>query len=97
MAVNVPGLIVMVFFYLTVLGTGIWASIKSKKIKDLRQADQTEVTLLGNRGISLVVGVFTSTGEHSRLMVVLVLSLKSQKEDKQCVFSSLFYHWFRLF
>lgn len=63
MAINVPGLVVMVFFYLMVLGTGIWASMKSKKIKDQSQADQTEVTLLANRGISLVVGVFTTTGE----------------------------------
>lgn len=63
MAINVPGLVVMVFFYLMVLVTGIWASMKSKKIKDHCQADQTEVTLLGNRGISLMVGVFTTTGE----------------------------------
>lgn len=63
MAINVPGLVVMVFFYLMVLGTGIWASMKSKKIKDHSQADQTEVTLLGNRGIPLIVGVFTTTGE----------------------------------
>lgn len=61
MAINVPGLVVMVFFYLMVLGTGIWASMKSKKIKDQSHVDQIEVTLLANRGISLVVGVFTTT------------------------------------
>ncbi|XP_075899356.1 high-affinity choline transporter 1-like [Nelusetta ayraudi] len=61
MAINVPGLVVMVFFYLMVLGTGIWASMKSKKITDQSQANQIEVTLLANRGISLVVGVFTTT------------------------------------
>lgn len=61
MSLNVPGLVVMVFFYLLVLGTGIWASMKSKRLQDSSQGDQTEITLLGNRGINLVVGVFTMT------------------------------------
>ncbi|XP_050928387.1 high-affinity choline transporter 1 isoform X3 [Lates calcarifer] len=61
MSLNVPGLVVMVLFYLMVLGTGIWASMKSKRLQKDSQADRTEVTLLGNRGISLVVGVFTMT------------------------------------
>ncbi|KAM7000189.1 high-affinity choline transporter 1-like isoform 2-T2 [Tautogolabrus adspersus] len=61
MGLNVPGLVVMVVFYLLVLGTGIWASMKSKRLHDSSQADQTEITLLGNRGISMVVGVFTMT------------------------------------
>ncbi|XP_030251552.1 high-affinity choline transporter 1-like [Sparus aurata] len=61
MSLNVPGLVSMVFFYLLVLGTGIWASMKSKRMKKSSQADQTEVSLLGNRGISLAVGVFTLT------------------------------------
>lgn len=63
MSLNVPGLVVMVLFYLLVLGTGIWASVKSKGLQKSSQGDQTEITLLGNRGISLVVGVFTMTGE----------------------------------
>lgn len=61
MALNVPGLVVMVMFYMMVLGTGIWASMKSKRVQKNSQADQTEVTLLGNRGISLAVGIFTMT------------------------------------
>ncbi|XP_028446048.1 high affinity choline transporter 1-like [Perca flavescens] len=62
MSLNVPGLIVMVLFYLLVLGTGIWASMKSRRLQKSMQADRTEITLLGNRGISMVVGVFTMTG-----------------------------------
>ncbi|GLD69691.1 high affinity choline transporter 1-like protein [Lates japonicus] len=31
MAVNIPGVISMAFFYLLVLGTGIWASFKSRR------------------------------------------------------------------
>ncbi|XP_033482569.2 high-affinity choline transporter 1-like [Epinephelus lanceolatus] len=61
MTLNVPGLVVMVFFYLLVLGIGIWASVKSKRLHKRSQADRTEVALLGNRGISLAVGVFTMT------------------------------------
>ncbi|XP_030202966.1 high-affinity choline transporter 1 isoform X2 [Gadus morhua] len=62
MALNVPGVVVMVFFYLMVLGTGIWASFKSKRESKKSSADQVEMTLLGNRGIHLVVGMFTMTG-----------------------------------
>ncbi|XP_030002298.1 high affinity choline transporter 1-like isoform X1 [Sphaeramia orbicularis] len=61
MGLNIPGLVAMVFFYLLVLGTGIWASMKSKRLQKNSDADRTEITLLGNRGISLAVGIFTMT------------------------------------
>ncbi|XP_068184060.1 high-affinity choline transporter 1-like [Antennarius striatus] len=61
MAVNVPGVIVMVVFYLLVLGTGIWASFKSKRKQKKSGATGMEMVLLGNRSINLVVGVFTMT------------------------------------
>ncbi|XP_031595682.1 high-affinity choline transporter 1-like [Oreochromis aureus] len=61
MTLNVPGLVVMVLFYLMVLGTGLWASRKSKELEKDSKADRREITLLGNRGISLAVGVFTMT------------------------------------
>ncbi|XP_068597145.1 high-affinity choline transporter 1-like [Brachionichthys hirsutus] len=61
MAVNVPGVIVMVFFYLLVLGTGIWASVKSKRKQKKSGATGMEMALLGNRSINSVVGVFTLT------------------------------------
>ncbi|KAF3841651.1 hypothetical protein F7725_023602, partial [Dissostichus mawsoni] len=62
MAVNIPGLIAMVFFYLLVLGTGIWASFKSKREQKRSAATGMDMALLGNRSISLVVGIFTMTG-----------------------------------
>ncbi|XP_063731376.1 high-affinity choline transporter 1-like [Eleginops maclovinus] len=61
MAVNIPGLIVMVIFYLMVLGTGIWASFKSKKEQKKSAATGMDMALLGNRSISLLVGSFTMT------------------------------------
>ncbi|CAL8316176.1 unnamed protein product [Arctogadus glacialis] len=63
MALNVPGVVVMVFFYLMVLGTGIWASFKSKRESKKSSADQVEMTLLGNRGINPVVSMFTMTAK----------------------------------
>ncbi|KAM9376210.1 high-affinity choline transporter 1-like [Pholidichthys leucotaenia] len=61
MNLNIPGLVATIVFYLMVLGIGVWASWKSKQVQASSQADQLEVTLLGNRGISLAVGVFTMT------------------------------------
>ncbi|XP_075932013.1 high-affinity choline transporter 1-like [Anarhichas minor] len=61
MAVNIPGLIAMLFFYLLVLGVGIWASIKSKKEENKSAANKLEMALLGNRSIKKVVGIFTMT------------------------------------
>ncbi|XP_041645674.1 high-affinity choline transporter 1-like [Cheilinus undulatus] len=61
MAVNVPGVVAMVFFYLLVLGTGIWASFKSKREQKKSAATGVDMALLGNRRISLVVGIFTMT------------------------------------
>ncbi|XP_076599904.1 high-affinity choline transporter 1-like [Chaetodon auriga] len=61
MAVNIPGVIVMVLFYLLVLGTGIWASFKSKREQKKSAATGMDMALLGNRSINWVVGVFTMT------------------------------------
>ncbi|KAF7661003.1 hypothetical protein LDENG_00270260 [Lucifuga dentata] len=62
MSFNLAGLVAMVLFYLLVLGTGIWASMKSKRVESSSTGNWTEITLLGNRGINLVVGIFTMTG-----------------------------------
>lgn len=51
----------MVFFYLLVLGIGIWASFKSRREQKKTSASEIEMTILGNRSISLVVGIFTMT------------------------------------
>ncbi|XP_068575737.1 high-affinity choline transporter 1-like [Cebidichthys violaceus] len=61
MALNIPGLIMMLAFYLLVLGIGVWASVKSKKMEKNTQGGQVEVSFLANRSVSLVVGVFTMT------------------------------------
>lgn len=62
MALNVPGLVVMAGFYLVILGTGIWASMRSKKEEKKCTGDGMEITLLAGRNINLLVGIFTLTG-----------------------------------
>ncbi|KAM7385209.1 hypothetical protein PAMP_001303 [Pampus punctatissimus] len=62
MSVNIPGVIAMVFFYLLVLGIGMWASFKSKREQKKSVTSEMEMTLLGNRQISCMVGIFTMTG-----------------------------------
>ncbi|KAF7663212.1 hypothetical protein LDENG_00217000 [Lucifuga dentata] len=61
MALNVPGLVVMAGFYLVILGTGIWASMRSKKEEKKCTGDGMEITLLAGRNINLLVGIFTLT------------------------------------
>lgn len=63
MAVNIPGVIVMVFFYLLVLATGMWAFFKSKRKQKKSAATGMDMALLGNRSLNCVVGIFTMTGE----------------------------------
>lgn len=62
MALNIPGVIAVVLFYMLILGTGVWAARKSRKAERKSHGDRTEVVLLGDRNISLLVGIFTMTG-----------------------------------
>ncbi|XP_049919727.1 high-affinity choline transporter 1-like [Epinephelus moara] len=61
MALNIPGMIMMVAFYVLVLGTGIWASMKSKMMEKSTLSSRVEVSFLANRRVSLLLGVFTMT------------------------------------
>jgi solute carrier family 5 (high affinity choline transporter), member 7 len=55
--VNYLGIAAIIFFYLLILGVGMWAARKSKG----GTSDSEEVMLAG-RNIGLLVGVFTMTG-----------------------------------
>ncbi|TNN37749.1 High affinity choline transporter 1 [Liparis tanakae] len=61
MALNVPGVIAVSVFYVIILGTGLWAARKSRKAENNSRGNATEVVLLGDRNINLLVGVFTMT------------------------------------
>uniref|UniRef100_UPI0037E8A1E3 high affinity choline transporter 1-like n=1 Tax=Semicossyphus pulcher TaxID=241346 RepID=UPI0037E8A1E3 len=61
MAVNVPGLVAVVVFYIVILVIGIWASRKSKKVEKTCAGSKSEVTIVGGRNINVLVGVFTMT------------------------------------
>lgn len=62
MALNVPGLIMMILFYILILGIGLFAAWKSKKVEKNGNGDRQEALLLGNRNINSIVGIFTMTG-----------------------------------
>ncbi|XP_019644004.1 PREDICTED: high-affinity choline transporter 1-like isoform X1 [Branchiostoma belcheri] len=59
MAVNIPGIIAIVIFYLLILGIGLWAARRgAKKNPD---GPESEDVMLAGRDIGLVVGMFTMT------------------------------------
>ncbi|KAH9372406.1 hypothetical protein HPB48_009630 [Haemaphysalis longicornis] len=80
MAINIPGLLAIIFFYLVILVVGIWAgrktSEKTKDSKDVTMGEQSNIMLAG-RNIGLFVGVFTMTGKP---------------DHPHSLFKALFYH-----
>ncbi|XP_060886097.1 high affinity choline transporter 1-like isoform X2 [Labrus mixtus] len=62
MAVNWPGLLSIGVFYMIVLGTGIWASRKSKREEKKCTGNRSEVTMVGGRNLNIWVSIFTMTG-----------------------------------
>lgn len=63
MTVNVPALSMIVVFYAFVLGTGIWASIKSQKLES-SSSRLLENLFLANRSVGFFIGVFTMAGQY---------------------------------
>ncbi|RXM94877.1 High-affinity choline transporter 1 [Acipenser ruthenus] len=63
MAVNIPGLIAVIVFYILILATGIWASRKAKKEEKKCTGNKSEVSMVGGRNMNLWVGIFTTTAE----------------------------------
>ena len=63
MVVNVAGIVAVVVLYCVVLLTGIWASKKARREENKCQTSKSEVTIIGGRNISLLLGSFTMTGE----------------------------------
>ncbi|XP_058887098.1 high-affinity choline transporter 1-like isoform X2 [Acipenser ruthenus] len=61
MAVNIPGLIAVIVFYILILATGIWASRKAKKEEKKCTGNKSEVAMVGGRNMNLWVGIFTTT------------------------------------
>uniref|UniRef100_A0A8C4RQ20 High-affinity choline transporter 1-like n=1 Tax=Erpetoichthys calabaricus TaxID=27687 RepID=A0A8C4RQ20_ERPCA len=61
MAVNIPGLVAVIVFYIIILVIGIWASKRSKKEEKKCSGERSEVTIVGGRNLNAWVGVFTLT------------------------------------
>ncbi|XP_075967818.1 high affinity choline transporter 1-like isoform X5 [Anarhichas minor] len=62
MAVNWPGLVSIGVFYMMILGTGIWASMKSKREEKKCTGNRSEVTMVGGRNLNIWVSICTLTG-----------------------------------
>ena len=56
---NIGGLVSVGFFYLIILGVGIWSGWKRNK----KTVNDTENIILAGRDIGLFIGVLTMTGE----------------------------------
>ena len=65
MAVNVPGLIAVIVFYIIIFLIGILAARK-KKSGDEAVGGEGEEVMLAGRNIGLFVGTFTMTGKAFR-------------------------------
>uniref|UniRef100_A0A3Q1IQL7 Solute carrier family 5 member 7a n=1 Tax=Anabas testudineus TaxID=64144 RepID=A0A3Q1IQL7_ANATE len=61
MAVNWLGLLSIGVFYMIVLGTGIWASRKSKHEEKKCTGKRSEVAMVGGRNLNIWVSIFTMT------------------------------------
>ncbi|KAK7112538.1 high-affinity choline transporter 1-like [Littorina saxatilis] len=58
MAIHIPGLIAIIFFYLLIVVVGLWAARKSKQTG--ATADSEDVMLAG-RNLGMLIGIFTMT------------------------------------
>ncbi|KAM4552943.1 high affinity choline transporter 1-like isoform 1-T1 [Fundulus diaphanus] len=61
MAVDVPGLVSVIIFYVCILGCGVWGSRKSKKVENKCTGPKSEISIVGGRNINMLVGIFTMT------------------------------------
>ena len=71
MAVNWLGLASIGVFYMSVLGTGIWASRKSKREERKCTGNLSEVAMVGGRNLNIWVSIFTMTGRKTTVMILV--------------------------
>ena len=73
MAINVPGLVSIIVFYLVILAIGIWAAWYKRR-RGGSPDENNERIMVGGRDIGLFVGSFTMTGKvvtyHYKLSMV---------------------------
>lgn len=75
-------------FYAFVLGIGIWASVKSRKLENA-QKGWLETLFLANRNISPFVGTFTMTGEKCFSFIVSF----TNNNCHQTLHNVFYYRW----
>ncbi|KAJ4924850.1 hypothetical protein JOQ06_003800 [Pogonophryne albipinna] len=80
MAVNWPGLVSIGVFYIIVLGTGIWASRKSKREEKKCSGNRSEVAMVGGRNLNIYVSIFTMTATLSNYRWALLCQTYTVEE-----------------
>jgi hypothetical protein len=60
--INIAGVVSIVLFYVLILAVGIWAGRKRE-----RGNDSEEEVMLAGRSIGLFVGIFTMTGQETKI------------------------------
>lgn len=65
MAVDVPGLVSVIVFYILILAIGVWGSRKARHVEKKCTGPKSEIAIVGGRNISVLVGMFTMTGSLS--------------------------------
>ncbi|XP_015257173.1 PREDICTED: high-affinity choline transporter 1-like [Cyprinodon variegatus] len=61
MAVDVPGLVSVIIFYILILAIGVWGSRKARHVEKKCTGPKSEIAIVGGRNISVLVGMFTMT------------------------------------
>ncbi|KAM8977666.1 high affinity choline transporter 1-like [Pelodytes ibericus] len=59
MALNVPALVSVIFFYILTLATGVWAAWRTKRLQT--DGNRMEVAITGGRRVNAFLGLFTMT------------------------------------
>ncbi len=65
MAVHIVGLVVVIVFYIIIIGIGIISARKVKVTCPDDDATSTEMSMVAGRNLGLVVGIFTMAGKSN--------------------------------
>ena len=75
MALNVPGLVIVIILYAVIVTVGILAA---RFVRPSGDATPTETSMVAGRNLNLVVGIFTMTGRSYNDRYVVQVNIGSQ-------------------
>ena len=75
MALNVPGLVIVIILYAVIVAVGILAA---RFVRPSGDATPTETSMVAGRNLNLVVGIFTMTGRSYNDRYIVQVNIGSQ-------------------